>query len=130
MFTAAVVPADPRSLQSDKPMKPQDFVSDSAGRAVKTLAGYWAFIPKPLPPDIPYDATLTFHLSQADARFASGDYAASLKALAALRGPVDAFFDRVMVNAEDPALRANRLALLSGLHAAMNRVADLSKLAA
>jgi glycyl-tRNA synthetase beta chain len=67
---------------------------------------------------------------QADARFASGDYAASLKALAALRGPVDAFFDRVMVNAEDPALRANRLALLSGLHAAMNRVADLSKLAA
>jgi glycyl-tRNA synthetase beta chain len=35
----------------------------------------------------------------------------------------------VMVNAEDPALRANRLALLASLHAAMNRVADLSKLA-
>jgi len=45
------------------------------------------------------------------------------------RDPVDAFFDSVMVNAEDPALRANRLALLAGLHAAMNRVADLSKLA-
>jgi glycyl-tRNA synthetase beta chain len=43
---------------------------------------------------------------------------------------VDAFFDKVMVNAEDPALKANRLGLLASLHAAMNRVADLSKLAA
>jgi len=42
---------------------------------------------------------------------------------------VDAFFDGVMVNAEDAALRANRLALLATLHAAMNRVADLSRLA-
>jgi glycyl-tRNA synthetase beta chain len=67
---------------------------------------------------------------RAEARYASGDYAAALKELAALRAPVDAFFDSVMVNAEDPALRANRLALLAGLHAAMNRVADLSKLAA
>ena len=66
---------------------------------------------------------------QARAQFEAGDYTASLQTLAALRGPVDAFFDRVMVNAEDPALRANRLALLSGLHAAMNRVADLSRLA-
>jgi len=67
---------------------------------------------------------------RAEARYASGDYAAALKELAALRAPVDAFFDAVLVNAEDPALRANRLALLAGLHAAMNRVADLSKLAA
>ncbi len=66
----------------------------------------------------------------AQARFDNGDYAASLQALAALRQPVDAFFDKVMVNAEEPALRANRLALLAGLHDAMNRVADLSKLAA
>ncbi len=66
----------------------------------------------------------------ADAAFDQGDYAASLQALAALRAPVDAFFDSVMVNADDPALRANRLGLLAGLHAAMNRVADLSKLAA
>jgi glycyl-tRNA synthetase beta chain len=66
----------------------------------------------------------------AQARFDAGDYAASLRALAALRQPVDAFFDNVMVNAEEPALRANRLALLAGLHDAMNRVADLSKLAA
>jgi len=67
---------------------------------------------------------------KAEAAFASGDYAASLQALAALKAPVDAFFDGVMVNAEDPALRANRLGLLATLHQAMNRVADLSKLAA
>jgi glycyl-tRNA synthetase beta chain len=60
--------------------------------------------------------------------FARGDYTASLQALAALKGPVDAFFESVMVNAEDPKLRANRLGLLAQLHAAMNRVADLSKL--
>jgi glycyl-tRNA synthetase beta chain len=67
---------------------------------------------------------------KADASFAAGDYTGSLQALAALKAPVDAFFDHVMVNAEDAALRANRLALLGTLHAAMNRVADLSKLAA
>ena len=61
--------------------------------------------------------------------FAAGDYTASLRALAALKSPVDAFFDGVMVNAEEPRLRANRLALLSQLHQAMNQVADLSKLA-
>jgi glycyl-tRNA synthetase beta chain len=66
---------------------------------------------------------------RADAAFEAGDYTGSLKALAALRDPVDAFFDRVMVNADDPALRANRLGLLARLHAAMNRVADLSRLA-
>jgi glycyl-tRNA synthetase beta chain len=66
---------------------------------------------------------------QADAAFERGDYAASLQALAALKTPVDAFFDGVMVNAEDAALRNNRLGLLATLHQAMNRVADLSKLA-
>lgn len=65
----------------------------------------------------------------ADAAFAAGDYTGSLQALAALKAPVDAFFDAVMVNADDPALRRNRLALLASLHAAMNRVADLSRLA-
>ncbi len=67
---------------------------------------------------------------QADAAFVAGDYTASLQALAALRTPVDAFFDDVMVNAEDPALKANRLGLLKTLHEAMNRVADLGRLAA
>ena len=65
----------------------------------------------------------------ADAAFERGDHAASLQALAELKAPVDAFFDGVMVHAEDPALRANRLALLGSLHRAMNRVADLSRLA-
>lgn len=65
----------------------------------------------------------------ADKAFENGDYTTSLQALAALKTPVDAFFDGVMVNAEDKDLRANRLALLSQLHQAMNRVADLSKLA-
>ncbi len=69
-------------------------------------------------------------MPKADVTFIGGDYTASLQALAALREPVDAFFDSVMVNAEDEALRANRLALLAKLHQAMNRVADLSRLAA
>ena len=67
---------------------------------------------------------------EADRLFAQGDLAGSLKALAALKTPVDAFFDDVMVNAEDAQLRANRLGLLKTLHEAMNRVADLSRLAA
>ncbi|MEO8384289.1 MAG: glycine--tRNA ligase subunit beta [Betaproteobacteria bacterium] len=62
--------------------------------------------------------------------FAAGDYTGALKSLAPLKVPVDAFFDGVMVNAEDPKLRANRLALLADLHSLMNKVADLSKLAA
>ena len=66
----------------------------------------------------------------ADAAFRSGDYTASLQALAALKTSVDAFFDSVMVNADDPALKANRLALLKQLHQTMNRVADISRLAA
>ena len=65
---------------------------------------------------------------KAQQQFESGDYKASLQTLAALRTPVDAFFEHVMVNAEDVALKANRLGLLATLHAAMNRVADLAKL--
>ena len=52
------------------------------------------------------------------------------KALARLRGDVDAFFNDVMVMADDAGLRNNRIALLSELHGMMNRVADISKLAA
>ncbi|MBU1264831.1 MAG: glycine--tRNA ligase subunit beta [Gammaproteobacteria bacterium] len=75
-------------------------------------------------------AALSGIAPRADAAFAAGDYTASLQALAALKAPVDAFFDQVMVNADDPALKANRLALLNQLHQTMNRVADLSRLAA
>ena len=67
---------------------------------------------------------------EVDRAFASGDFSGTLKALASLRDDVDAFFNDVMVMAEDPALRANRLALLNTLHGMMNRVADISKLAA
>ncbi len=57
-----------------------------------------------------------------------GRYAGSLTALAQLRAPVDRFFDDVMVNADDLKVRANRLALLNELAAAMNAVADISRL--
>jgi glycyl-tRNA synthetase beta chain len=63
-------------------------------------------------------------------QLAAHDYTGALTALAALREPVDTFFNNVMVNAEDPALRANRLALLGALHQQMNCVADISRLAA
>ncbi|GIL06538.1 MAG: glycine--tRNA ligase beta subunit [Betaproteobacteria bacterium] len=66
----------------------------------------------------------------AEQRFAQGDYAGMLKSLAPLKLPVDAFFDDVMVNVEDARIRDNRLALLAALRATMNRVADLSLLAA
>ncbi|MEM8512775.1 glycyl-tRNA synthetase beta chain [Massilia sp. MP_M2] len=64
-----------------------------------------------------------------DAAFAAGDFAGTLKTLAELREPVDAFFNDVMVMADDVKLRNNRLALLASLHGMMNRVADISKLA-
>ena len=67
---------------------------------------------------------------RANAQFETGDYTASLQTLAALRAVVDAFFDGVMVNAEAMDLRLNRQGLLKSLHVAMNRVADLSRLAA
>lgn len=69
-------------------------------------------------------------LPSSASQFAAGDYTASLQTLAALRAPVDAFFDDVMVNAEQMDLRLNRQGLLKSLHQAMNRVADLSRLAA
>ncbi|CAG2142764.1 glycine--tRNA ligase subunit beta [Ralstonia mannitolilytica] len=67
---------------------------------------------------------------QVDNAFARGDFTTALKTLAGLREAVDTFFDGVMVMADDTALRNNRLALLGQLHGLMNRVADISKLAA
>ena len=63
-------------------------------------------------------------------RFAANDYTGALIVLAQARQPVDAFFNDVMVMAEDPVLRTNRIALLRDLHGLMNQVADISKLAA
>ena len=74
-------------------------------------------------------AALQRFVPEANAQFDAGDYTASLQTLAVLRAPVDAFFDDVMVNAEQMDLRLNRQGLLQILHNAMNRVADLSRLA-
>ncbi len=65
---------------------------------------------------------------EVESAFDRGDYTAGLRRLAALREPVDRFFDNVMVMAEDAALRANRLALLQQLQSLFLRAADLSRL--
>ena len=75
-------------------------------------------------------AALQRFVPEANAQFDAGDYRGSLQTLAVLRAPVDAFFDDVMVNAEELDLRLNRQGLLTVLHNAMNRVADLSRLVA
>jgi glycyl-tRNA synthetase beta chain len=64
----------------------------------------------------------------AEAYFVSGDYTRMLTSLVPLKEPVDRFFEDVMVNVDDVALRSNRLGLLAVMHVTMNRVADLSKL--
>ena len=73
-------------------------------------------------------AAMGKHAPIAAAQFEAGDFAASLQTLAGLRGPVDAFFENVMVNTPELDLRLNRQGLLQELHDAMNRVADLSRL--
>ena len=61
--------------------------------------------------------------------YEKGDYAGYLKSFAILKAPVDTFFEKVMVMVDDRKLRQDRLALLRDLREAMNRVADISKLA-
>jgi glycyl-tRNA synthetase beta chain len=67
---------------------------------------------------------------KADAHYAAQDYAGMLQTLAALKAPVDAFFEGVMVMSEDARLRDNRIALLAQVRDTMNRIADISRLAA
>jgi glycyl-tRNA synthetase beta chain len=80
------------------------------------------------------DAERELHAALAAARadsqglLASGDYTGTLARLAALQAPVDRFFDDVLVNAENPAVRANRLALLAQLKATFGAIADISRL--
>ena len=62
--------------------------------------------------------------------FDQGDYTGYLRSFAILKAPVDAFFDSIMVMAEDAAVRRSRLALLADLRREMNRFADISLLAA
>lgn len=67
---------------------------------------------------------------EVESKFQSHDYTGALQVLARLKKPVDTFFDKVMVMTDDARVRDNRLALLGDLKALMNRVADISKLAA
>jgi len=67
---------------------------------------------------------------EVDRHYASGDYASALRTLASAKPVVDRFFDDVMVMVDDAEIRANRLALLNRVATTMNRVADISKLAA
>jgi len=64
-----------------------------------------------------------------DIRVVSGEWLDALTELATLRGPVDTFFEKVMVMAEDPKVRENRLALLTGIARVFDKIADFSKIA-
>jgi glycyl-tRNA synthetase beta chain len=77
------------------------------------------------------DLYLTFQrlAPQVEDDFGRGDFESALRVLATAKPAVDRYFDDVMVMAEDPSIRANRLALLRGVADTMNRVADISKLA-
>jgi glycyl-tRNA synthetase beta chain len=75
-----------------------------------------------------HDAERGLHDAVAGLSGRDGDYEARLRALASLRGPVDRFFDDVMVMAEDPKVRANRLGLLAEAVALFYRIADISRL--
>jgi glycyl-tRNA synthetase beta chain len=80
------------------------------------------------PEETALHAALERAIPDSRAALAAEDFAAAMAALAALRGPVDAFFEKVTVNADDPKLRVNRLRLLSRIGAAMECVADFSRL--
>ncbi|MBH0238132.1 glycine--tRNA ligase subunit beta [Methylobrevis albus] len=73
--------------------------------------------------DVLGDAT-----GRAEAQLAAEDFAGAMRALADLRPAIDAFFAAVLVNAEDPAIRRNRLAMLAGIRAACHLVADFSRI--
>jgi glycyl-tRNA synthetase beta chain len=83
-----------------------------------------------LPEETKLQKSLADVLPLVTARFDAGDFKGSLTAVAQLRSDVDTFFEKVLVNAEDPAVRNSRLKLLNDLLQPMNKVADISKLAA
>jgi glycyl-tRNA synthetase beta chain len=82
--------------------------------------------------DQPEERALTDHLAEVGRRagtlLSSEQFEKAMKELARLRRPVDDFFDRVTVNCDEPALRENRLRLLSGIRQTMNQVADFSQI--
>jgi glycyl-tRNA synthetase beta chain len=98
-------------------------------KAPKEDTGHFSSAQLTLPAEKNLHQAMEQSVKQADAFYAQKNYTDSLKALAALREPVDAFFNDVMVNDPDDNIRRNRLGLLNQLHDSMNRVADLSRLA-
>ncbi len=80
----------------------------------------------------PAEKTLFATLAQAKGTIALAlekeDFAAAMQQMAALRGPVDAFFEAVKVNADDSHVRENRLNLLASLRATLHQVADFSRI--
>ncbi|MDN2583681.1 glycine--tRNA ligase subunit beta [Aquibium sp. ELW1220] len=81
------------------------------------------------PSEVALHAAVETAEREAAAAIAEEDFASAMRALAVLRAPIDAFFEAVMVNAEDEAVRANRLALLARIRGATGQVADFSKIA-
>jgi glycyl-tRNA synthetase beta chain len=88
--------------------------------------------PVDMPNAPPEEAGLVIALGHAEIEIGKAlekeDFAAAMRELAALRAPVDAFFDKVLVNSEDPAERENRLRLLAKVRDAMGRVADFGQI--
>jgi glycyl-tRNA synthetase beta chain len=84
--------------------------------------------PAPDPAEAALIAALAHAAPQVEAAVAAEDFTAAMASLATLRAPVDAFFDQVIVNATEPAIRNARLTLLSQLRAAMHKVADFSRI--
>ncbi len=80
-----------------------------------------------LPEEIALARAITITKDEAGRAVAAEDFAAAMRAMAELRPHVDAFFDKVTVNVDDPALRANRLKLLNEIRAATRTVADFSR---
>ena len=87
-----------------------------------------ALIAQGLPEERALAEALAAAREAASSAVAAEDFEGAMRALSSLRAPVDAFFDTVTVNADDPALRANRLALLNALRAATREVADFSRI--
>ncbi|GGZ95651.1 glycine--tRNA ligase subunit beta [Novosphingobium arvoryzae] len=84
--------------------------------------------PSPEPAEAALIAALDAAAPRAEAAVVAEDFTAAMAALATLRAPIDAFFDSVTVNADDPAVRAARLGLLSSFRAAVHKVADFSRI--
>jgi len=107
----------------------QDDIAESIVKALRVILGDAERKALKEPAELALFSALESTRGSAMPMLERGDYTGYLKSFAVLKKPVDAFFDTVMVMAKEDALRRNRLALLRELREAMNRVADISKLA-